>query len=138
MFPRPFCNQCYQRLVSSAIPIYLALWFSVKWRVPRWSTFPCPPSLHRVVNLIYLQLLRGKCFQTEVIIRSIAKVPMPCKVKNIAKCPRLLCAKSLLEENAGVNRVHASWPLDLSVPLSLNSSVLASPLVGWALLLHTS
>lgn len=56
--------------------------------------------------LVYLQLLKGKYFQTEVIMRRIAKAPMPYKVKDVAKCPPLFCAKSLLEKNAGVNQVH--------------------------------
>lgn len=138
-FSRSFCNQLYHRLINFVIPVPLAFPFYIKWLIPRWSTFPCPFSTHHDMYLVYLQLLKGKYFQTEVIMRKIAKAPMPCKVKDVAKCPPLFCAKSLLEKNAGVNQVHllhGHWIWVL--PCHWTAQFLAPLVVSCALLLYTS
>lgn len=141
-FARSFCNQLYQRLINSVIPVYLALQVYIKWLIPRWNTFPCPSSSHRDMYRIYLQLLRGKYFQTEVIIRRIAKFPMPCKVKNNAKyckmSPVISCQITPKRKMPVATKCTYSWPLTWVSPCHWTAQVSAPPVVGCALLLHTS
>ena len=87
-----FCKQLYQRLINSVILVGLALQFYKKFLIPRLNKFKCP-SLSCCHRYIYLGVLRGKYFKTEVFVERIAKNFIHHKVKkNNTKYCKMFCS----------------------------------------------